>query len=346
MSKKTNIVIIGDFGKDLDDEHALVVAAGLQKAGYIKLLAVIGNLAPAEGRAAIAKGTLNNLGMSNVPVGVGLSVFEGIEYPYEDKVPYIDFDGLFNGSELMVEILTDAENKSITLVLQSGLSDASKLLREHEDLFVEKIKSVVIMGGVQNHCSNISLTGKFLQPDDANNVTYNWSDGVWLYARLQELHVPMVIITRNAAYGCQIPFVIYDDMEKTGNPVGVCLKGRQQPSLEHLWKAACAPENADIRGTLPPRCNREWFIDTFCDGNDPGQSVESIWSYTGCFNLYDPINLIAAIPEIRDKFFNWETVNVMGTSHIVIGVSPDNNGIKDEAGLREFMISMEVNGLR
>ncbi len=345
--KTISCIIIGDFGKDLDDEHTLAMAAGLQRAGFIELLAVVGNLGPAEGRAAIAKGTLKQVGLGHVPVGIGTPVFSGSKaFPYETDIPYVaDSSELVrSGEELIVETLSQVEDNSVTLVLQSGMTDAMCLLLRHEELCVQKVAQVAMMAGVQQTGGSVALTGKFIQPDDSSNVTFDWSSGAWLYARLQELGIPMVITTRHAAYACQLPFRVYDDMEQTGNPVGICLKARQQHSMEHLWKAACAPEGAEIRGTLPPRCNRSWFVNVFCAGKDPGD-VDEIWPHTDRFNLYDPMNLLVAIPEIRNRFFNPKAITVLDTEHVIVGVSAENHGIAAESALREFMVEMEISGL-
>jgi len=345
-----NIIIVGDFARDLDDEHTLVLAAGLQKAGLIKLCGVIGNLLPAKERAKVAKGTLNELGLSNVPVGIGSDVVKSADiHEYEvGSVPYIaSEEELFPWDNALHSFLTgySLNDEKVTLVLQSGLTDAVELLRDDEYLFQGVVEEVVIMGGIQAQGDDVMLTGKYMQSDDAHNVTYDWPSGAWLYAKLQELGIPMIITTRNTAYACQIPFSIYDEMEKTGNPVGKCLKDRQKPSLEALWTAACAPEDASIRGTLPPRCNREWFIDTFCDSKDPGDNIHEIWPYTGKFNLYDPMNLLVAVPELRKEYFQATEVSVLGTRHLIVGVSPKNNGIKNVDLLREFIVNTELSGL-
>jgi hypothetical protein len=219
------------------------------------LIGVVANLAPALDRACVAKGTLQQLGFGDVPVGIGMPVYEGKVHPYETDIQYKSLPGEVepNGENLMVRLLREADAKSITLVLQSGMTDAASLLRNHETLFVEKIKQVVVMGGVQVDGEKVLMTGSFFQPDSANNVTYDWASGVYLYARLQEISVPMVITTRHAAYACQIPFHLYDVMETSGNPIATCLKNRQRPSLESLWGASCSSEGSEIRGTLPMR---------------------------------------------------------------------------------------------
>src|SRR6185369_2616893 len=77
-----NLIIIGDFGKDMDDEdtlvlsdgvnrHQLVCTEGSRKQELFEMLAVVANLAPATQRARLAKGTLKELRRPKVPVGIG-----------------------------------------------------------------------------------------------------------------------------------------------------------------------------------------------------------------------------------------------------------------------------------
>jgi hypothetical protein len=352
---RPNVIIIGDFLKDLDDEHTLCVAAKLHRDGVINLLCVVGNLKPAELRARGAKGTLKQLGLPDIPVGVGSMVFEDKTHPYETDVPY-----LANPSEvepyglgLLASLLETCPDKSVVLVLQSGLTDAMQLLIGHTKKFRTKIASVAIMGGVEFEKNGDIKVGEHgIVPNNANNHSFDMEAATDFYKYAQGLGIPLVVTTRDAAYACQLPFTVYDQMEETGNAVGACLKGRQQPALQKLWQAACSPAGAEIRGTLPNDRNRQWFINVFCSGNDPGiPDGEDIWPYVGCFNLYDPINLVAAVPQLRERFFEPTAVttrNFMGegVTHLVIGVSKDKPGIRDVDALRQFLIESEVGALK
>jgi hypothetical protein len=346
-----NVIVIGDFLKDLDDEHTLCAAAQLYRQGVISLRCVIGNLSPADLRARGAKGTLKQLGLPSIPVGVGMAVYEGDTYPYETEVPYLaeSHEVLPDGHQLLVNTLEGCPDKSVTLVLQSGLTDAAQLLRSHEGLCIDKLTQVAIMGGVElDETGSVKLDEAGLMiPNNANNNTFDMESANWLYRQLQVLGIPMVITTRDAAYSAQVPFSMYDALEDTGNPVGACLRGRQMPSLQKLWQAACSPSGSDIRGTLPNDRNRGWFINVFCNGDDPGiEDGSDIWPYVGSFNLYDPISFIAAIPALRSSFFNPHVVKVGQTTHIVIGMSRDDHNIKDVDALRQFMMNIEVEALK
>ena len=347
--KPYEMVVIGDFLKDLDDEHSLCGIAGLTKLGLVNLKGVIGNLAPAELRARGAKGTLNMLGLSKVPVGVGLPVFEGVTYLYEAQLPYMaDVSEVYPvGEDLLVDILSKSDDKSIILILQSGMTDAAVFLRKYEDLFVAKIRQVAIMGGVMTVFDDvINVDGK-MSPNNANNNSFDMKSAEELYFMLQHLQIPMIITSREVAYAAKVPFSAYDRLEETGNTVGVCLKNRQLPSMQHLWERVCSPVGSEIRGTLPTDRDRAWFVKMYCGGIDPKiPDGHKIWPYIGYFNLYDPTNVYAAVPELQERFLVPKEIKVNGVWHKVFGVSAAVNGVKDPEEFARFMLDIEILGLQ
>jgi len=345
-----NVIIIGDFLKDLDDEHSLCGIAGLTKLGFVSLKAVVANLAPAELRARGAKGTLNTLGLSSIPVGVGFPIIEGDVDPYEANLPYLASSDEVNpsGTYFLVKTLLQCPDDSVILVLQSGMIDATVLLSMYRNLVMDKVKIVAIMGGVETDREKVILCDDGMMiPNNANNNSFDMQSAIRLYWLLQSLNIPMVVTTREAAYAAQVPFKAYDEFEETGNPIGACLKNRQLPSMQHLWEAACSPAGSKIRGTLPDDRNRKWFVRVYCDGVDPEiGSTDSIWPYVRCFNLYDPTNLYAAIPELREYFLKPHIVHVGETDHMIVGLSKQNNGVVNPEQFSKFMVDIELLGLQ
>lgn len=344
------IIMIGDFGKDLDDEHALVLAAGLQRMGLIELIAVVANLEPAAIRARLARGTISQLGLTRIPVGIGTPCFKGgTDLRHETDVPYLaPANAVFDGHRILVDRIGWEDDHSITLVLNSGLTDAAWLFMEAPDLFTQKIASVVIMGGVipDGDCVALDESG-FMQAwigkNGAANNTFDEASALFLYRACQEYRVPLTVLMREAAYACQIPFAIYDRLVATGNPIGACLRDRQKPAMQALWQAANAPSGSPLRGKLPVSRDRAWFVQTFCDGTDPYIGNDGdIWPFMGRFQLYDPMNVVAAIPTLRERFYEPIEVVVKDTTHRVIGLTKARHGVKDVEGLRSFFIETEV----
>ena len=164
----------------------------------------------------------------------------------------------------------------------ASLKDAAEFVRVHEDLFVAKTKTVTIMGGVMPFDKTVD-DNELLVPDTAHNNTFDMEASAFFYRRCQEICVPLLIVSRHAAYKCPMPRSIYDDMAATGHPIGKRLRDTQRASIEGLWKRACAPEGPDRIG-LPARCDKSWFCNTFCSGNGGDRTVDdSIWDLVESF---------------------------------------------------------------
>ena len=68
------------------------------------------------------------------------------------------------------------------------------------DLSDSPIAQVEIMGGVQLPLQE----GQPMRPDTAHNNQFDLTAAEYLYSRLQELCIPIVITTRHAAYAVQV----------------------------------------------------------------------------------------------------------------------------------------------
>ncbi len=361
-SLSRRLLIVGDFGKDLDDEDTVLFLTGEQrhrrqtqmeffstpgsrKQDLFELKAVIANLAPPVKRAQLAKGTLKLLGQPHVPVGIGTDCKNsphGHDHEFA-KVTYMaDESELEDGRELLVRTLQSAEDGSITLVLISGMTDIAAILREHADLVKAKVESIAIMGGVEvEKETNKVVIDKdgFMVPDSAANNKFDMDSAIYTYRRIQELGIPMVILTRAAAYACKVPRSFYDELAATGHPVGIKLRDSQQGSIESLWQRACLPPGDEGRAKLPDRCDKVWFCNTFCGGEGKDRTGEdSIWDLIQSFNLYDPMTLIAAVPELRERFYDPTVVKVGETEHLIIGVCDAISGVKDPEALADYML--------
>ena len=356
-----SLVMIGDFGKDMDDEDTLVLSDGVnlhqvvsthgsRKQELFEMLAVIANLAPAEQRGRLAKGTLRLLGRPDVPVGVGTDCglrADGHEKEFEGVAYLADASDLEPGADLLVRSLESADDGSVILLLISGLTDAAALLRDHEDLVHTKVALVAIMGGVEQKDDEVLKDADgYMIPDSAANNKFDMESAKFVYHRLQELCVPMTILTREAAYAAPVPRDLYDRMAATGHPVGVKLQRTQRHAIQDVWVRANLAADDPRRNKLPERCNKEWFCNTFCAGQGLDRNGDDdIWDLIQSFQLYDPMTLIAAVPELTARFFDPTIVTVNGVDHNVIGVSKSKNGVKDPAALSSFMIECFITSL-
>jgi len=394
-----HIILISDIGQDNDDEMALLLLSELERRREVKVEAVIANLLPANRRAALARGTLDLLDMYNVPVGIGsdggsdkhTDTFShhisdgmtGIDYfsePWEqvqqlEKVMGTDEElamsekfHIYDGQKLLVNKLSSAAEKSINLVLISSLKDAAMLLRSHEQLFLAKIKTVTIMGGMQlaespatapsaepnsqrderpgDSCGRASITrgGPYINmpllvPSDGHNNLFDGEASKFFYRRCQEIGVPLIVLSRFTAYGCPVQKFVYDLMVRCPipNPTVCRLQRAQRSSIESLWQKVCAG------GMLPPRCSKQWFCNTFCEGMGAERgSSDSMWDLVKTFNMYDPLAVLASLPSKRTLFFQpKEYVGPHGVIHLNIGETETDTGIPPNRvdDLHDFLMS-------
>ena len=297
------------------------------------------NLRPAGRRALLARGTLDCLGLQHVPVAAGS---DGGSKKHEDTFSdsaahYMpEKCELPDGQALLKELYENAPLGGVHLLLISSMTDAARFVRENERLFVDRTTSVTIMGGVE---AFDAADGLPLKPDTANNNTFDMAAAEELYANIQRLRVPMVVLSRHAAYACPMPRDVYDDLSWTGHPIGQRLQSTQRASIEGLWKRAAASDPEKRMG-LPARCDKPWFCNTFCAGKGGDRTADdSVWDLVVSFNMYDPLALMACVPDLRRRFFRCVEKRVDGVAHSVIGTSKDAPGVDEEnvRPLRDFM---------
>ena len=195
----TPVIVYTDVGRDVDDELALVLLSSLKRKRILNPLAIVTTLSPEHERSHLARGSMDAVGMADVPVGVGSSggVGDGIEldvYGAEYSLPsYCIFE---SGEKLVHRALKTVPDKSAIILCIASLSDVCSFMKKHEDIFVEKVDQVVIMGGVVS-----SEAGDLLKPDTAYNNGCDITAARYVYRRCQELGTPTATLSRWAAYG-------------------------------------------------------------------------------------------------------------------------------------------------
>lgn len=347
-----DLFIFMDPGRDQDDEDVLVSINRFIRLEILNVLGVVANLAPSVQRARLAKGSLNVLGQSTIPVGIGTSCKQqdddGLHYQF--AVSYLsETDEVQDGEKLIFDTLRAAQPKSIVLLLISGLTDAAEVLRKHTHLFTSKVRRVVIMGGVKvkDELPELDEEGRMIPDLTAQNHSFDKESAVYLYHQLQDLEIPITVVSRHAATAARVPRSVYDDMAATGHVCGKRLLAAQRQAIEELWRRACLPADDAARQGLPPRCDKAWFSGAFCGGQGADRKPEdSIWDLVQTFNLYDPATLVAAVPNLREHFYAASVVEVHGVEHMVIGVSAKNHNVRNPSELAEFLRSTMVDSLR
>lgn len=334
----TKLLVVSDIGRDQDDETTLVALKQLVSNDEVKLEGLVANLQPSDMRARLAKGVLNSLNLGDVPVAVGSAAGQSNLKPHDHEfdAPYLaDKAEVENdGQALLKRKLEESKDGEMTLLLISGMTDGYELVHNNPELAKSKIGRVVIMGGVTCDKDQVLRDDQgYLTPDSANNNTFDMPAAKGLYRELQDLHIPMTVVTKAAAYASAVGKQFYEDLGATGHQVGERLRNNQKESLDGLWHRANLAAEDPERGGLPARCDRSWFLNTFCSGQ--GQDVkpkDSVWAQVTQLNLYDAVALLAAA-QGEQSLFSPTNVDVQGTQHQVIGVSKANSGVPDAAAI-------------
>ena len=218
----------------------------------------------------------------------------------------------------------------LVLVITSSMKDAAIFVRDNPLLFASKTREVVIMGGCKPIDADLAAKvaeakkteneGDLYDPntsvwsqlaktecvaDSAHNNMFDYTASDFLYSQCQRANVTLTVVSRYSAYAAKMPRSVYDDIALTGSSIGWRLRNSQRSSIDQLWKRACS-DDPGVRMGLPPRCNRKWFIDTFCGGDDDESrcSEDTAWDLVTGFMQYDTLALLAAVPGVRDQYFD------------------------------------------
>ncbi|MBI2473698.1 nucleoside hydrolase [Candidatus Uhrbacteria bacterium] len=350
-----NIMYIGEFGNDPDEESSLLFLLGLVRLKLVKLLAVIANRSPAIMRARLAKGTLEMLGFPQIPVIQGTDC--GQHRQEDDRIQfaatYLSDAPEFPKLDAFWDLLSQAQDHSVALVCASGLTDIALLLarntthsKERLRLFKQKIARVSIMGGVVNDQNQILLDedGRVMPSWDATN---NQHDRIaeYVYTQLQRMEIELIVVTKQAAYAAPVPREMYRNLARRHHPVGVRLERIQKGMIQHLWWRCNLPPESPARDGLPPELGTQWFSNAFCRGKNLSniKPTDEIWEYVEVFNLYDPMAVMAAIPEISGQHFDPILIN--GGKVQVIGMNRQYHQVSKPAKTAGFLEAGMLRGL-
>jgi hypothetical protein len=362
------LFLFTDPNKDPDDLSVLVLANALQDLDVLDVRYVMTTLGDQETRvrrAQFAKDVLEDLGLEQVKVGVG----GGYSYAVKDSKGVVDTEatagreqdhqvfistpfGQPEGritTDGLVELedeLRGVPDRSAVLLINAGMVDPAALLRDAPELLRQKTAMVVVMGGV---ASDLDTQGFVTADRRAYNNTVHQPSADYTYRRVQELGVPLIVVTKEAAYAAAAPRSFYDGMAATRHPVGVYLRDQQKQALQNLW-------NGIRQGHLPPALTFAWFFETFTDidiGSTEGNAVleratrhaidfEDVWPEVSKFNLYDPLALLAAIPG-ADKHLFIERVPPGASSEVVI---IGGESIRDPQLVRDLLSGLAIESLR
>jgi len=308
-------------------------------------LAVITTLSPQRDRAHLARGSLDTMGMADVPVGIGGrgGVAPGIDLEVYEAEHARSSPSIYElGMDLARLALESVPPKSAQVLCLASLTDVASLIKEHRDLFTDKVKEVVVMGGVMPMESSDTLT-----PDTAYNNNCDLLAARFVYEWCQGCGVPTVTLSRWAAYGCPMRPALLDELAKTNHSVATNIRSKSKKSIDQLWNKVTLPSEHPGREKLPSRCDVRWFYKTFCGLEEvPAVLGASIWTEVTKLNMYDPLAVLICVQSYRASHFDCKIKTVAGVPHVVVGTSESDTGVLDPLALYTEYSSLFIETLQ
>lgn len=169
------IIFETDMCLDVDDVGALAVLHAMANNSEVELLAVCFNEVHPFGASAID--AINTwYGRGDIPVGVYKDALAKPDYsPYLEPVSKfpndLDSENAPSALEVYQKVLSEQPDNSVTIVSVGFLNNLSDLLRNSPDLVAQKVKELVVMGGVNNDGFNLSRHNLV---SESQNVIANW----------------------------------------------------------------------------------------------------------------------------------------------------------------------------
>ena len=329
-------VFIADIATDKDDLEALASIRGLEN--KIKIKGVVTAIGWPQRRASFAEYCLSEMGMKDIPVVPGSTIGKTDKdlKDYEEEQFQTAETAGFTSSEntsddLFRNLLESSSDKSLTFNLIASHSDLASFLESESNrtLFANKVKKVMMMGGGSVIVD--PTTGTKIVPDLSNNYTFDKDASAKVFTHLQEMSVPMVMVSRQAAAMVPLEPSFYDELVERSNdhPVAKLIKDSAKKGIEALWKRATAPSGSSERKSLPDDRDRDWFIKTFCGGQDSEQtSNDDIWPSILHFLPYDYLTTVAMVPEYFSRYFEPTIVEVNGVQHMIVDKVKDPEELK------------------
>lgn len=326
---RTHIIICADIGHRASDEYMLSVASSLQRMGTLKLMSVIAVSSPQVVRADIARGALDSLLLSNVPVAYSGVVGGGPATTFgADHVrSFAHVNG--TGVELMTRALLKAPEKSLVIMGTACLGDISEVINNHRDLFASKVKQVVVVGSVKH-----ARRRSFIEPEEVGGggaKDHAYAKNV--YRSCQDLGIPTVTLFKDVSRGFPFPSEHVDDLVSSNHVVARKIKRAEEMRVKGVWELIKQQESSRSSYFTPMGVDAKSFYKYSLGGKHPNVAHPNIWPSIKSINLELVLGLLCCIPVYRDSHFKWETHQVKGVDHKVCRHTSAAAGIKKSDAL-------------
>lgn len=326
-SSKTHVLVCADIGQRASDEYMLSVAASLQKMGTIKLVAFVAVSQPQVVRADMARGALDSLLLSDVPVaysGVVSSASSSrvasaatFNADYGKPSPHVNNTGV----ELITRALLKASEKSLVIMCTACLGDVSEVIDSHRDLFAKKVKQVVIIGSVK-----AVKRKSMIEPEESGQEKED-AFAKNVYQSCQELEIPTVTLFKDVSRGFPFPSSHVDDLASSNHMIATKVQRSEEMQMNGIWELIKQLRQEARSYRTPKSLDIKSFYKYILGGKNPPISQHNIWPSIASVNLELVLGLLCCSPIYQDAHFRWESHQVNGIEHKVCRHSNSAAGI-------------------
>jgi len=320
--------------------HAVIVSLGFEHG------VVFGVGAECEGYTPPAKGSNGSNGSDGSNGSPNLA-------PPRPELAVLD------AARAFYRVLDDPHVADYTLIvnLLCAPTDFAAMLRERGEGIARKLKCVCMLGAVSattagfdalTNAKAYSGTESYLRPDPTHpQHVADPEASEYVFQRLQELGVPLIVVGRHAVYAAAVPAALYDELARTNSPFAKELKASQRRAIDELWHRVQAPLGSAERAGMPERCTADWFGQVFCGGSPPPLGATP-WEYIASFNMYDCVAVCASVPQLRYRLFADEPEHEYDAGvaiHVLFGQSEALAGVRRPKELMRLIHSASLAGV-
>jgi hypothetical protein len=311
----TQIVVITDINKDVDDLVAMVLLKELHRLGLVELKGFVANLRPARLRALAGRGALDALGLPDIPIAVGTEA-EVMEPGKDRKIHEYEFDRchfmahedskLEDGQALLRRLCIEARDahknsgkEKLTFLLLSGLRDINDFVKNEDDsqLFKDSVERIILQGGYRVE-KKPDGTEDLIAAEDAANNSFDMAAAREFHHYMAAQKITSTSYTKIAAFATFIPEQLLIDLDDTGHPVGKYLHKAQVLMDVAFYEDSCSN---DPGKRFRPFMDQKWYLqnkssyyDTEHPDNEPLPVGREVEKYFNKLVAYDALAALHA----------------------------------------------------
>ncbi|CAK0897092.1 unnamed protein product [Prorocentrum cordatum] len=346
-----DLLMFGEFGRDLDKEKAVCVAVSMQRMGLVGHISLVASGNGAPERARLALGTANLLRAEcSAAVGHGGSPQDEV-FPFEfDHCDYLAEEAELDpagGHELVFSAICRAVRKGrqICIVVNGSLTDMAAVLRDTRwSEASAAVSCVVISGGATQPKAN----GRLVMDPAAGNNASDLKAAREVYSKLQSSEwPPFYVVSRHAAGQCQLQRLA---LHGSLHPVAQRFQHVSKDIVHSIWQRVnrSMAERKRLHDCLPARCDVQWFRDNFLRKDAPTdlKATDPVWPWA--HNIRETCSdglttLVAALAHRSDLFQEFFIPQkTLDGNLFLLGLDSENPGIRNPKAISKLMHELMI----